>query len=920
VIVCRLAVLLVGLGLLGGVCRPAAAQLAYESLGDRHPGPGTTPRPELYREVAHFDFDERKRGNYEDIPLHWVQLDGVGLPTLISHGQFDDQIGHDAPPSFRLDIETHNVAYEYRHLDLTVVPHADYVVTGYIRVKGLRYASAFVGAYFVDRFGELIPHSQRVSERFKATGEQPEPWRRFEIRLPGEFPAAYALRLQLWILQDHTWRLPAPDEIDPILRRDVYGSAWFDDIRVYLLPRLQLRFSDPAGLKRPHKPARFILEVNNATAEPLRAELQITDSAGRRWHRQALAVPPSDGPLTLTPGEDNAAGFALAGDARSAPVVTAPVPELPPGHYSATLHLLGNTGALIERRLCFDVLPELPQSAGRGADVGVDLGYWPAGDIDGVRELLTGMGCGSAKVGVPMLGAIDSKDKSGYLRKLSTLLRVLSENRIEVTGVFYPPTRVDRKTGQPLSVRGLVGEDDLWKKLASPVLANLGALLPTWQLGAERVELAGIARWKPAEIERVRRLLRRFVTIPHMAVPVHLSTVSAPADDILSVWIPPDVPTRTLPRQLDFLARYDPSSYWLEVSAGREPAGRAAALRRRDLARRFVLAKALNPGRVFVPVPFALSRGGGSPAWHPTASYIPLRTLFHFLGGKHAVAAMIPADDTLAIIFEGLDSSCMVIWSWREQGASRPVELYLGPAPRAVTLDGRLVPVPVHDHRATLQVGSDPLIVIDLHAELARLQASYRVSPHHIEAHETDAGPVVEFVNPYRQRLSGELLLTPPGNWQVKPASIPFQLEPGETFSQPLALALPPREIARTHQLNVRLKLNAPEQANLAFREPITIGLNGIVLRCTARWDGDTLVVDQSLRNISDKPVSFSAYCEPPGRARVEREFLDIKPGEIAVQTYVFPAARDLAGVNIPAGIQEIDGKRSLDQFVKAPR
>ncbi len=911
--------LLAGLAVTVGLGVPVAGQLAYEALNGGGAVSGVDPHPELYREVAHFDFDERKRGNYEDIPLYWVQLDGPGLPTLISRGRFDDRIGHDAPPSFRLDIETHNVAYEYRHLDLTVVPHADYVVTGYVRVEGLRYASAFVGAYFVDRFGELIPHSQRVSRRFKATGAQDEPWRRFEIRLPGEFPAAYALRLQLWVLQDHTWRLPDPDEIDPILRRDVYGTAWFDDIRVYLLPRLQLRFSDPAGLIRPGRHERFMLEVNNATAEPLRAELQITDEGGRTRHRQALAVPPSDGPLTLTPEEDNAAGFALAGDATATPLVTAPVPDLPPGHYVATLHLLGNTGALIERRVQFAVLPDLTRSASRGPDVGVDLGHWPAGDIDGVRELLSAMGCGSAKVGVPMLGAIDSQEKSTYLRELSTLLRVLSENRIEITGVFYPPARVDRKTGRPLSVHGLVAGGELWQRLVSPVLANLGALLPTWQLGAEQIELAHMQGWSPPLVERMRNLLRRFVTIPHMAIPTHLSSVPGPGRDILSVWIPPDVPARSLVRQLEFLARYDSSSYWLELS---EPdiGPRSAALHRRELARRFVLAKALNPGRVFVPAPFALSHAGGSPTWYPTDAYIPLRTLFHYLGGKRAVAAMIPADDTLAIIFEGLDSSCMVIWSWRAQRDARPVELYLGPAPRAVALDGRPIPVPVREHRAVLPVGPDPLIVVNLHAELARLQASYRVSPHHIEAHEPDLGPVVEFVNPYRQRLSGEVLLTPPGNWQVKPASIPFQLEPGETFSQPLALALPPREIARTHQLNVRLKLNAPERADLAFREPITIGLNGIVLKCRAHWDHDTLIVEQSLRNISEEPVSFSAYCEPPGRARVEREFLDIKPGELAVQTYVFPDAGDLAGVNVPAGIQEINGKRSLDQFAQAPQ
>ncbi len=895
---------------------PAAGQLAYRALGQQPQSDAAEAR-ELYRVVAHFDFDERKLGNYEDTPLHWIQLEGPGLPTLISRGRFDEQVGHDAPPSFRLDIQTRNVAYEYQHLDLTVVPHTDYVVTGYVKAQGLRYASAFVGAYFVDRFGDFIEGSQRISRLFKATGQQPEPWQEFRIQLPGEFPAAYALRLQLWILQDHTWRPPDPREIDPILRRDVYATAWFDDIRVYLLPRVKLDFSDPARLVRPGRSEYFVVDINNATADPLRAELSIVDRTGRLVHREPVKVPAREGPLTVMPPETRD-GYALAADRETTPRVRLPVPSLNPGHYTATLRLLGGAGALLQRVVSFDVLPALPGSAQRYPDLGVDMGYTPPADIASLRELLDALGAGAVKVGVTMLGPIDSAEESSYIRHLSELLRIMAENRIESTGVILPP-HADQPQGRfPVTVRKLVGSDDFWRHLLNPVLANLGGLVPTWQVGPEQLELAEPGGWTPREIELVRTELRRFITIPRLAIPQRLSAVQPTGEDVHAVWVAPDIPTRNLPRLMKFLSEDNPAKYWLTVA--QPPEGSVDyRMNVRELARRLILCKALNPARVYVAAPFNLSRASGLTAFEPGREFIALRTLFHFLAGKRAVAAMQPADDSIAIVFEDMESSCLVIWTWRDRPLPRPVELYLGPGPVAYTIDGQRVPLTVRNKRTLLPVGPDPLIVTDLQPELVRLQASYNVSPRHIESHEADKGPVITFQNPYRQQLSGEILLTPPGNWQVEPAVIPFVLEPGEIFSQPLALALPPREIAKTHQLMVRMRLHSPDETELDFREPITIGLNGIVLNCRAWWEGDTLVVEQSLRNISSDPVSFSSYCEPPGRARVEGEFLDVAPGELAMQTYVFPNAADLAGVNIPTGVQEINGRRSLDQFAEAP-
>jgi hypothetical protein len=437
-------------------------------------------------------------------------------------------------------------------------------------------------------------------------------------------------------------------------------------------------------------------------------------------------------------------------------------------------------------------------------------------------------------------------------------------------------------------------------------------------LGAEQIELREARQWSSADVERVRALLRRFITIPKLAIPQPITAVAPHKDDMISVWVPAELPTRTLPRQFDFLVKDEPSSYWLQLARRpRTEADRARWVN--DLSRRVILAKALGPGRIFLPAPFELSDRGGRPAWQPTEEFLALRTLFHYLSGKAAVAAMRSAPDTLAILFEGGNSSCMVIWSWREDPLDKPAELYLGNEPRALDLWAQPVPLEMKKGRAVLPVGPTPLIVVGIDTPLALLHASFRISPTYVQVHAPEQ-PIITFRNPYDTRLTGEVRLTPPHSWEIEPTRCDFVLEPGETFREALTLTLPPRQIARSHTLDVRLTLHAPESVVLHFPESLTVGLRDVNLEATLYWEGADLVIEQSLRNFSNQPVSFTAFCEPPGLARIERFFLDVAPGELSTQTYRFPASRHLAGSRVYMGIQEIRGTRSLSQFADVPQ
>ena len=876
---------------------------------------------DLYTEIKNFDFDERSIGNFDDTPMFWMQGRGEGLPFLYARGELDEGVGHDAPPSFRLDIATGNVMYEYRHPDLIVVPACDYYLVGYIKPEGLEFARAFVSAYFVDRFGERIEGSERISRLVRSAGNGPQPWQRVALNLPGEFPLAYALRIQFWILQDYAWRVPDSREIDPIIRQDVHASAWLDDLSIYRLPQVQLRLSNPAGLVLPGRQEEFLLKISNATSQSLRAELRICDDSDQTLHCRELEVPPVSGPanVLLSSASLHSDGLELVSDATpSAPTLRAIIPTLSPGCYRAWLRLMNGSEILLERYSNFAVLPELPGRPPHHTDFGVDLGQWSASEVDGVVAAIDALGCGAVKIGIPMAGDFDTEEKHSYFRQLSDLLRKLTEDRIEATGVILSPIE-DELVEPGQAIHRLVQRNARWPELFSPVFAHFGAVLPTWQLGDEAIELGDGHGWAALSVDRVRQHLRRFVTIPKLAIPQLTSALEPVGDEIASVWVPATIPSCALPRQLRFLLDGDASHYWLRLdTADHEDAN--PLIHGRDVARRVAFAKSMGPGRIFLPAPFVYARGGGQPSWQPTTDFIVLRTMFHFLAGKHAVSAMTPIPDTIALFFSGVDSSCMVIWSWRCSEDPKYAELYLGDHPRAVDAWARPVPLELVDGRARIPVTPTPLIVTDLDTPLALLQASYRVEPTYVQTHATGPYPTLMFSNPYPQVLSGEIVITPPPEWNIDAPVRSFVLTPGQGLTEVMRLSLPPRQMARMYDLDIKIKLHSPRQAELHFVQPLTVGLREVSLNSSMYWETENLVVEQSLHNLSPDSVSFTAFCDAPGHARQERFFSNIAPGEVAIRTYTFRNARELTGCNLLLGVQEIEGERSLNQFAEVPR
>jgi hypothetical protein len=877
--------------------------------------------------VKVFDFDERPLGNFEDTPMYWRPMTGDGLPAY-SAGRLDEEVGHAAPPSFRFTLRGGNIAYEYEHPELVAEPDSDFLVEGWVCAENLVHARALVAIYLVDAAGQRLPGSERVSQLVRSESDagtrRDEPWQRVHVRLHVDAANAARLRLQLWVLQTYVFVPPDPDTIDPITPQDVDARVWFDDLAVLRLPRVSLSLSDPGGLVRPGASETLQLDVQDTTAAPLAAELTIHAEG------ENPAEPRLSRSFVLRPGAHEQ--------------FRVPLPALEAGMYQARLRVVAREGTapsadetpapqaslLADRATRFAVLPKLSGQPQRAMDLGVDLGPWPLAEPSGAAELVADLGCGAIKIGLPIADVSGDDAAAERVRQARDLAHQLVASGIETTGVILPPAT---SSADSLPLARVFSADGESEELVGPTFACLAGYVSSLQLGAESAELCQPATWDAAALARLRRQLERFLAIPPLIMPRAILDAAAtpallgPAGQLpasagpeglpglsasagiggYSFWVPPDLPTRSLPWHLAFwvasgqgpesgaLAR---GGRWLSLGVTRD-AALSADDRLADLTRRLILAKAVNPARLYLPAPLEWTTSGGRPAWQPTEQYLALRTLFHALGGAHAVAALNCSDDAVALLFQRGKEYSLAAWTWRENKDPRPI-LPLGGGGAHITLFPR------------------PVIVEGVDGALLQLQSSFSVRPAFLQLHDPEPA-VLSLTNPYDSELAGTIEIRAPSTWQITPNLIRLRLAPGEALRQPLTLDIPPRQIAAEQQLQAFVRVQRPEPATLEFSIPLQVGLRDVAAQASAWWAGDDLLVRQSLRNRSDQIVSFDAFCQPVGRPQLEAVFLHVPPGDTQDHTYRLPAARALAGGQLWVGIQEIGGRRTLDQLVPIP-
>ncbi len=859
------------------------------------------------RVLKRFDFEERDRGNVEDIPMDWVKIEGPGMPHYVN-GQLSTAAAVSGKYAFRFDLNGGSVLYRYPSGRIKVYPHANYKVSVRVRTDRLANARAQLTAYFTNVDGRQIKSSITHSTPFVSENDE---WSTLEIELESDDDCAF-LVLELGLLQPSVYKQSSLGAA-ALFEQDIRGTAYFDDLVVAQVPRARMSCDRPGNIFKRSEPIAIRMRISDRFTDDLVCKLVVTDASGRNVHQYNGSVTLANEPGH---GEDNAP---KAGSIS--------LPDLPAGWYRANMELISRGVVVGSESL------DLVRLADEGGRIEPDDRFGV------VATALPQSGWGELPTLLPFLGVARVKlsvwnaedDIESQQLKFALLLESLHELQITPTACLAaPPPKVAAFIGGSTWPQILKAPPEAWQPQLSYLVSRYSGYLDRWQFGVddqatEFVNNPSMRRAYEAAYQQFGQLIDQ----PDLAMPwpaFFETEGKMPATVALSV--PSDVLPAQLPLYINDIRAANPSSEQqqrLSLSLQLLPAdryGRDAQIR--DFVQRVVYALSAGADRIDLPLPFSVQGGDDKTVKQPSELFLIMRTVMQTLGRSTYKGRVPLAEDVEAFLFDRAGEGVLVIWSKAGANAQqkKSVQIVLGKQPRRVDLWGNVSPVlqPKNESGVIdVEVGPMPIILVGIDGQLAQMRSSFAFDNPLIESSFKPHVGRLRFVNPYPTTMSGKLRLQGPAGWNVVAQQPTFSLAPGETYDGAVSIEFPYSSFAGIKTIDCDVELQAGETRG--FKVPVTLklGLGDIGLSTIALRDGTSVIVQQVITNYSTAPVDYTAYALVPGSARQERLVTGLKPGQTIIKKYRFtnvdfkPGASDKV---VRSGVKETEGTRVLNDEV----
>lgn len=901
----------------------AAASLAVAST----PGIGAQPdvifssdavsRPKSAERVVHaFDFEERDT-NPLPVPRGWfrgqddpaIARERPGFP-IWNKAELDYEApAYEGEGTVRLSTEGGSASLVLHKGVIPVFPGGDYLVAGAVRTEGLEHARASVAVRFLDAKGEPILDSESRSRPRQTKGH----WATFAVKMLGDFPGAAYLQVELQVLQPKQLH-EGPVRSFDVWPEDISGSAWFDDIRVVQLPRVEFAPVQPAGVVPGGERPVFDVAIRDLAGEALELRMRVFDASGREV-------------------------AAHSERRRGGRINLRWTPELAPrfGWYQASLEVRTDDRVIARERSAFvwiDARGADPRgTAGAtiishaGERFGITLPPIELEQAESARFAVWRLGVGSLTLPVwspnPGTGGHDTRAAA-----LEPVIDRLIRDRFRLSLAFErAPEGLAARSGlmSDQLVGLFAGEHASWGPIADPYLDRFGQRVRRWQLGRAGDEAArGLSGEK---LSSVAQAFGTLVPGPLLTVPwsadVELRGMPRgvlPAVDV-GPWLGLDGITDATRAVLDRdrdktwqqgearfrLLRTDGDVYGHDVAA--------ADFVRRVLAVWSVAATGPTPFVIDLVRPLEQAQGRRS-GLAPTPELAALPALIARLEGREVVAAFRPAPGVEAMLLAPTGhappgrGSALVVW----RGAPGVQDLTYfvgGNAVKGYDVFGnpfrleKAAHGPDHAESIRVPVGYAPVFIEGVDANTVLMQSSLRLSPRLVRSHGGAVRHTISFDNPWDGSIRGRLFILEPGgfsqegeridrSWDIRPRVIPFVVGPGERVELPVEIACSLGEETGRKPLVFDIDLTA-EQAIGLFRleRELEVGIEGIALELIPIHDpdpvGGPVVVRAEITNTGDRPADLELAAIASGYPRSKAAVGGLAPGETASRTFYFP-------------------------------
>lgn len=867
------------------------------------------------------DFEERRLGNAESLPMHWSKLEGAGLPHYVNGALATDRHAS-GTHSFRLDLNGGSLIYQYDPKRIKVQPGAHYRVDVLVQTTRLEFARACLTGYFIDIDGHRVEGSMRRSELYSAKADD-APWKQLSIELSADDPGDSArddgligkpayLVLELGLLQPMHYLSTDPLGERTLFNQDIRGSAWFDDVTVSQVPRVTLATDRPGNIYRRGDSPIFTVLVNDRFTDDLAAQLVVRNATGQVVFQRSGALDMRDAE-TVSPGTKK---------------MLLVMPDLPSGWYSAALAMTSMGQYVGEQSLDFVLLadsapPRVPDQ--RFGVIATDLPF------DGWSELpdiLPFLSAGRVKLAVWSAGSdIEHRDAEAFDR----LLERLQERGITPTACLLDlPPAISERVGGHSWLSLLNSPKEYWRPQLAQLIARHANHLERWQLGADNTDAFVTQPGMRAVYRQVYEEFAALMDTPDLAMPWpawYELEGDLPATVALSV--PPSVLPSQLPLYMQDLQQPQgggngatENGPQLSISLqllDRQKYGREKQII--DFAQRLTYALAAGAQRIDLPLPFTVRRNGDSIVKQPQEMLMIERTLITALGGAEFKGKVPIAEGVEAFLFASNGVGTLVLWNSDSAAGVKELALNLSDRPMHIDLWGNASPLlqasSKDDNLVRVEISAFPVLLTGVDASAARLRASVALDRPLLESSFQPHTRRIRFTNPYPQAIGGSFKLRGPAGWTITPPTYTFTLNPGETFDREVTLEFPYNSFAGTKSIIADFQVQADR--NIQFNVPITLklGLSDVGLQTMALRDGDSVIVQQMITNYGDKPIDYSAFAILPGQARQERLITNLGAGRTTIKRYRFPEVPMRSEeLRVRSGVKELIGTRILNDEV----
>lgn len=949
--------------------------------------PASTPNPArpkaAGRLVKMIDFEEhadRKRPDFDPdaVPQAWVRAqssisDGsggrvAGTPTRAGF-PIGNEAGYDAsdPPvaasgrcSVMLPTSGGSTALLTRSPEglIPVFAGADYSVIAKVRTQGLKHARALLVARFLDQTGRAIEGAEFSSTPTISEGQ----WAAVIVQIPGRFPAAASLAIELQLLQpEHFAAAPiAPQH--HVWPQDFSGAAWFDDITVTQLSRVSITTVQPSQIAANPDTPKLRVDIRDLTGEDMAARVQVQNAMGEVVSDETKRLGAGGGQFVITP---------------SLPAY---------GWYEAIMQVQAAGSTISVARTTFVYAPKLARrrESAQVPGVGIDIGALPAGALAAVPAAIDALGIRS--VTVPLWGP--AGDASGAATRESvvrTMLDSLLSRSVQVTMSIDSvdealALRLRLDGSDPLSILDRPTAE--WSGAMRPMLDAYGQRISQWRIGSLDWPASLTRADFPTKIGAFRSVLESLVPGPRVVVPWGMggaawanlpvgpglrvgagggsggagggATSNPGRVDLLSLRVPPDATKADLTA---WAANISGTGSMLRValtapapSGAETPRDVADALMRRTLALWSALNTVQRPLLLDVelaePWDTDASRiGGGSMSGSGPLRASPgiavWRTVSDHLAGRR-VAAVLPAPAGVhcLLLTGGTGNGALAVWcdpdaSKGDSETSNTIEGYFG-LESLTSVDvfgnGRSIERTDQSGKQRITPTPSPVIIEGVSPELTLFSLGVRIDPSFVPATAAEHEHAVVIRNPWPIQISGTLQLMQPSSaraghqWTFAQASpVPFSIPAGGSASIPFSFSFATAPDAGPTLLPVQISLNADRAyPPMVIRSPLLIALPELTLTTQAVRhpgpNGPDVIVTASVTNSGSDNHSVEISAAATGRPQQAQSISNLPPGQTAVRRFVFKnAGSDLAGKRVRITLSDAETLARLGTSAMVP-